>query len=88
MTANDPSLLTQEGPNIIKIAATSGSKRAELGNHNFNTRMQEDKTFMYLKRSISRVANGLKLKAKRTGFQMLISKLFQIVTLLFSGLNL
>ena len=40
--ASDAGLLTQEGSNILKIAATSDSKRAELGNRNWNTRVQEN----------------------------------------------
>ncbi|QNI62850.1 heparin lyase I family protein [Synechococcus sp. TAK9802] len=35
-------LTAQEGSNVIKIGATSGSKRAELGARNYNTRVQEN----------------------------------------------
>jgi hypothetical protein len=31
-----------ERSNILKVSATSGSKRAELGNRNYNTRFQEN----------------------------------------------
>ena len=41
-TASELGLSTDEGSKILKIAATSGSKRAELGNRNWNTRIQED----------------------------------------------
>ena len=42
INASDQGLPTQEGTNILKIAATSDSKRVELGNRNFNTRVQEN----------------------------------------------
>ena len=40
--ASKHGLTAQEGSNIIKIAATSNSKRAELGNRNWNTRVEEN----------------------------------------------
>ncbi|MCH1499753.1 MAG: heparin lyase I family protein, partial [Akkermansiaceae bacterium] len=42
INASDQGLPTQEGINILKIAATSDSKRVEWGNRNFNTRVQEN----------------------------------------------
>ena len=42
INASDQGLPTQEGTNILKIAATSDSKRVEWGNRNFNTRVQEN----------------------------------------------
>ena len=40
--ASDQGLPTQEGKYILKMAATSDSKRVEWGNRNFNTRVQEN----------------------------------------------
>ena len=40
--AAETGLSAIEGDRIIQIAATEGSKRAELGNRNFNTRVQEN----------------------------------------------
>ena len=42
MNASDVGLTAPEGLSIIKIGATSGSKRAELGDRNYNTRVQEN----------------------------------------------
>ena len=36
-----------EGGSIIRIAATDGSKRAELGNRNWNTRLQENQDLYF-----------------------------------------
>lgn len=36
-----------EGDSIIRIAATDGSKRAELGNRNWNTRLQENQDLYF-----------------------------------------
>ena len=41
-TASELGLSTDEGSKILKIAGTSDSKRAELGNRNWNTRVQEN----------------------------------------------
>ena len=42
INASDQGMPAQEGTNILKMAATSNSKRVEWGNRNFNTRVQEN----------------------------------------------
>ena len=41
-TASELGLKASEGSRILKVAATASSKRAELGNRNWNTRVQEN----------------------------------------------
>ena len=50
--ASDQGLPTQEGTNILKMAATSDSKRVEWGNRNFNTRVQENQN-VYVSQNLS-----------------------------------
>lgn len=42
VNAEEVGVPSLEGSNILKVKATSGSKRAELGNRNYNTRFQEN----------------------------------------------